>query len=130
RKEKVDALLTDIAQSDLEKTEKKEAEELIFQITNRALDLDLEQILRLYTKLAHLFEHNGVPEEHARNLASMFSSKKEVFEYLADFANINNKTKTNQIMHDACSFVLPSGAPNEIKKWKKLATTKQEGRAY
>ncbi|WP_162265616.1 hypothetical protein, partial [Legionella santicrucis] len=55
-------------------------------------------------QLALIVERNGVAEDHALKLATIFKDEKAVLNYLLQFKDQN---ACNYLVHDACLFELP-----------------------
>ncbi|MCS5708265.1 ankyrin repeat domain-containing protein [Candidatus Berkiella cookevillensis] len=63
-----------------------------------------------YCKLAHLYEHNGIPEEHALKLSLMFDNTTDAIKYIKEKGSV----------HDACLFTVPDVENCTFSEWKKL----------
>ncbi|WP_165482604.1 hypothetical protein, partial [Legionella santicrucis] len=69
-------------------------------------------------QLALIVEHNGVAEDHALKLATIFKDEKAVLNYLLQFKDQN---AYNYLVHDACLFELPKENTCAFPQWLKLA---------
>ncbi|KTD53804.1 ankyrin repeat domain-containing protein [Legionella santicrucis] len=69
-------------------------------------------------QLALIVEHNGVAEDHAFKLATIFKDEKAVLNYLLQFKDQNAH---NYLVHDACLFELPKADMCAFPQWLKLA---------
>ncbi|WP_193392735.1 ankyrin repeat domain-containing protein, partial [Legionella santicrucis] len=69
-------------------------------------------------QLALIVEHNGVAEDHALKLATIFKDEKAVLNYLLQFKDHN---AYNYLVHDACLFELPKKDTCAFPQWLKLA---------
>jgi ankyrin repeat protein len=72
-------------------------------------------------RLAFLYENNGVAEDHAKRLATIFDNIEEVFQYLIHFGKL---TPVEYLLHDACLFELPEPENCHFHYWKKKALQK------
>ncbi|KTD55854.1 Ankyrin repeats (3 copies) [Legionella santicrucis] len=69
-------------------------------------------------QLALIVEHNGVAEDHALKLATIFKDEKAVLNYLLQFKDQN---ACNYLVHDACLFELTKADTCAFPQWLKLA---------
>ncbi|WP_133130426.1 ankyrin repeat domain-containing protein [Legionella yabuuchiae] len=69
-------------------------------------------------QLAHLYEQNGNPKEHAFKLATLFKDEKKIHAYLLNFKEGNS---FNYLVHDACLFELPPPEACQFERWKTMA---------
>ncbi|WP_133131542.1 hypothetical protein, partial [Legionella sainthelensi] len=69
-------------------------------------------------RLALIVECNGVAEDHALKLATIFKDEKAVLHYLLQFKDQN---VYNYLVHDACLFELPQADTCALPQWIKLA---------
>ncbi|AUH72563.2 ankyrin repeat domain-containing protein [Legionella sainthelensi] len=69
-------------------------------------------------QLALIVERNGVAEDHALKLATIFKDEKAVLHYLLQFKDQNTY---NYLVHDACLFELPKADTCAMAQWLKLA---------
>ncbi|VEH36229.1 ankyrin repeat domain-containing protein [Legionella sainthelensi] len=69
-------------------------------------------------QLALIVERNGVAEDHALKLATIFKDEKAVLHYLIQFKDQNSY---NYLVHDACLFELPKADTCAMAQWLKLA---------
>lgn len=72
-------------------------------------------------QLAYLEEENGIPEDHARKLATIFKNKETAFSYLLHFER-SNEYNEQFLLHDACLFELPTLSNlKQFLAWKEIA---------
>ncbi|WP_202814620.1 hypothetical protein, partial [Legionella santicrucis] len=69
-------------------------------------------------QLALIVEHNGMAEDHALKLATIFKDEQAVLHYLLQFKAQN---AYNYLVHDACLFELPKADTCAFPQWLKLA---------
>ncbi|WP_115705968.1 ankyrin repeat domain-containing protein [Legionella sainthelensi] len=69
-------------------------------------------------QLALIVERNGVAEDHALKLATIFKDEQAVLHYLLQFKDQN---AYNYLVHDACLFELPQADTCAMAQWLKLA---------
>ncbi|WP_193392681.1 hypothetical protein, partial [Legionella santicrucis] len=69
-------------------------------------------------QLALIVERNGVAEDHALKLATIFKDEQAVLNYLLQFKDQN---ACNYLVHDACLFELPKEDTCVLPQWLKLA---------
>lgn len=78
-------------------------------------------------QLAYLSEQNGIAEEHAFKLATIFDKEQGALSYLLNRArNImpsdkNAALSKESVVHDGCLFDLPSPDSCNFKEWQQLA---------
>ena len=70
-------------------------------------------------ELAHLYEQNGNPKEHASKVGAIFNDYKSVISWLVKYAKHN--IDSPYPVHDACLFELPNPENCTVSIWKKLA---------
>gem|GEM_PF-2551097 len=73
-------------------------------------------------QLAYLYEKNGLPEDHAFKLATLFKDEKKIHAYLLHFKQSN---PYRALVHDACLFELPPFEACEFQRWKEIANRTQ-----
>ncbi|WP_133134259.1 ankyrin repeat domain-containing protein [Legionella santicrucis] len=69
-------------------------------------------------QLALIVERNGVAEDHALKLATIFKDEQAVLNYLLQFKDHNSY---KYLVHDACLFELPKADTCAFPQWLKLA---------
>lgn len=82
------------------------------------------QSLLPFAELAYLFEKNGIPEEHAFKLSTLFGDRRKALAYIDVFATqkIKKLKRPNfYLMHDALLFGMPPPRGCDFKKWCQLA---------
>jgi len=79
-----------------------------------------------YARLVYVTEKNGMPEEHAKKLATMLGGKKEVITYLDRYLKLSTNVLT---MHDACLFVIPEGEYT-LDTWQALSRNNLQDKEF
>lgn len=87
----------------------------IHKLQDKLTDSNCSNVVELFLlpifQLAHLYEQNGDPQDHAKRLGTIFSTSEDALNYLYIFAK-QNKRQTSvsdnmQLVHEACLFTLP-----------------------
>lgn len=105
---------------------------------NADLKIETKKFLLPIVELAHIYESNGIPAEHAEKLSIIFANFADALDYLNQFAKSavelerqratrSNATSSNAnlsnlaVVHDACLFNLPQEAFDfKTIQWQKL----------
>lgn len=73
-------------------------------------------------QLAYLYESNGIPEEHALKLATIFTNENNIIQYLLYIG----ESGARYLLYDSCLFDLPDENKCNMTYWKKLANAKNK----
>jgi ankyrin repeat protein len=91
-----------------------EAEAIRGQYEKKFIESTYRELLA-YTRLAYCFEKNGIADEHAIKLATMFGTTQDALKYLGNM--MQKHQKSQYPLHDACLFTLPPAKCKFFKDW-------------